>query len=79
MGHVHAETRVPLDCEPSFVRDYATRSLLQVIKLLNGKFIMHGIPCIFDVLSPNMAGIRNFAFLFFLMYFFFLLGASLTV
>ena len=27
-----AETRVPLDCEPGFVRDYATRSLLQMIK-----------------------------------------------
>ena len=40
---------------------------------------MLGMPCIFDVLSPNMAGIRNFAFLFFLMYLFFLLSANLTV
>ena len=48
------------------------------LKILNGNFIMLGMPCIFDVLSPNMAGTRNFAFLFFLMYFFFL-SASLTV
>ena len=40
---------------------------------------MLGMPCIFDVLSSNMAGIRNFAFLFFLMYLFFLLSANLTV
>ena len=49
------------------------------LKILNGKFIRLGMPCIFYCLSPNMAGIRNFAFLFFLMYFFFLLSASLTV
>ena len=49
------------------------------LKILNGKFIMFGMPCIFDVLSANIAGIRNFAFLFFLIYFFFLLSASLTV
>ena len=37
------------------------------------------MPCIFGVLSPNMAGIRNFAFLLLLVYFIFLLIASLTV
>ena len=35
-------------------------------KILNGKFKTLGMPRIFDVLSPNMADIRNFAFLFFL-------------
>ena len=49
------------------------------LKSLKGKFITLGMPYIFDVLSPNMAVIRSFAFLFFLMYFFFLLSASLTV
>ena len=49
------------------------------LKILNGKFIMLGMTCIIYCLSPNMAGIRNFAFLFFLMSFFFLLSASLTV
>ena len=48
-------------------------------KIFNGKLVTLGMPFIFDVLSPNvMAGIRNFAFLFFLAYFFFLLRASLT-
>ena len=35
------------------------------LKILNGKFIRLGMPCIFYCLSPNMAGIRNFAFFVF--------------
>ena len=49
-------------------------------KSFSGKLVTLGMPFIFYVLFPNMAGIRNFAFLPFLMYFFFLLiSASLTV
>ena len=35
------------------------------LKIVNGKFKTLGMPRVFEVLSPNMAGIRNFAFFVF--------------
>ena len=64
-----------------FINFCQTVDNITSVKILSGKFItLLNVPCILNVLSPNMAGIRNFAFLFFLMHFLynFLLSAGLT-